>query len=361
MDTFVDSSWYFLRFCTPDADEPFSSDVVNEWLPVNQYIGGVEHAILHLLYARFFTCALKHVGRTTVEEPFEGLFTQGMVNHATYKDSEDEWVFPEMVRHREDGTLYRSDTGLDVTEGRIEKMSKSKRNVVDPDDIIDQYGADTARWFVLSDSPPERDLLWTEAGIEGAWRFAQRVYRLVDTPPGVIAPRGAAMPDALSDTALALRKATHKTIKGVTADIEQLHFNKAVARLYEYANAVGGKCTGDGAGEALREALETLVLLIGPMMPHLAEELWSRLGHKTLVAQTPWPTAIDALTVDDTVKMAVQVNGKVRDTIEVAKDMPKPDVEALALGLDSVRKYTDGNTIRKVIVVPGRIVNIVAN
>ncbi len=361
MDTFVDSSWYFLRFCTPDADEPFTADVVNEWLPVNQYIGGVEHAILHLLYARFFTRALKHVGRTTVEEPFEGLFTQGMVNHVTYKDSEGEWVFPEHVRTREDGSLFRTDNGMEVTEGRVEKMSKSKRNVVDPDDIIDQYGADTARWFVLSDSPPERDLLWTEAGIEGAWRFAQRVFRLIDTPPGEVAPVGAAMPGALSDTAAALRKATHKTMKGVTADIEQLHFNKAVARLYEFANAVGGKCTGDGAPEALREALETLVLLIGPMMPHLSEELWSKLGQTTLVAETPWPKAIDALTVDNTVKMAVQVNGKVRDTIEVAKDMAKEDVEALALSLEPVKKFTDGKTIRKVIVVPGRIVNIVAN
>lgn len=361
MDTFVDSSWYFLRFCTPDADEPFTADVVNEWLPVNQYIGGVEHAILHLLYARFFTRALKHVGRTEVEEPFEGLFTQGMVNHVTYKDSEGEWVFPEQVRTREDGSRFRTDNGMEVTEGRVEKMSKSKRNVVDPDDIIDQYGADTARWFVLSDSPPERDLLWTEAGIEGAWRFAQRVFRLVDTPPGEIAPAGAAMPQNISDTATALRKATHKTIKGVTADIEQLHFNKAVARLYEFANAVGGKCTGDGAPEALREALETLVLLIGPMMPHLSEELWSKLGQKTLVAETPWPNAIDALTVDNTVKMAVQVNGKVRDTIEVAKDMAKEDVEALALSLEPVKKFTDGKTIRKKIVVPGRIVNIVAN
>ncbi|WP_286829382.1 MULTISPECIES: leucine--tRNA ligase [Kordiimonas] len=361
MDTFVDSSWYFLRFCTPDSDAPFDSDVVNEWLPVNQYIGGVEHAILHLLYARFFTRALKHVGRTTIEEPFEGLFTQGMVNHVTYKDSDDEWVFPELVRSREDGSMFRTDNGLEVTEGRVEKMSKSKKNVVDPDDIIDQYGADTARWFVLSDSPPERDLLWTEAGIEGAWRFAQRVYRLVMTPPSDFADLGAAIPDSLSDSALALRKATHKTIEGVTADIENLHFNKAVARLYEFANAVGGKCLGDGAPEVLREALETLVLLVGPMMPHLAEELWQALGHKTLVSETAWPQAIKALTVDDTVKMAVQVNGKVRDTIEVAKDMPKPDVEALALGLDNVKKYTDGNTIRKVIVVPGRIVNIVAN
>ena len=361
MDTFVDSSWYFMRFCTPDVDAPFDSKVVDEWMPVNQYIGGVEHAILHLLYARFFTRALKKVGRTTVEEPFEGLFTQGMVNHVTYKDTDGEWVFPEDVRRRDDGTLISSKTGLAVSEGRVEKMSKSKRNVVDPDDIIDQYGADTARWFVLSDSPPERDLLWTEAGIEGAWRFVQRIYRMVETPSAPLAGVGAAMPDNLSQSATTLRKATHKTIKGVTSDIENLHFNKAVARLYEFANAIGAAAEGAGAGEAMREATETLVLLTGPMMPHLAEEMWAKLGHKTLVADTKWPQEIEALTVDSTVKMAVQVNGKVRDTIEVAKDMDKADVEALALERPNIMKFTDGNTVRKVIVVPGRIVNIVAN
>ncbi len=361
MDTFVDSSWYFLRFCTPEADEPFDTDVVNEWMPVNQYIGGVEHAILHLLYARFFTRALKKVGRTNVEEPFEGLFTQGMVNHITYKDSDGEWVFPELIRKKDDGSLFRSDSGLSVSEGRVEKMSKSKRNVVDPDDIIDQYGADTARWFVLSDSPPERDLLWTEAGIEGAWRFVQRIYRMVEEPSIALAPVDSAVPESLEGPALELRKTTHKTIKGVTTDIENLHFNKAVARLYEFANAISGAKEADGMAEVLREATETLILLVGPAMPHLAEEMWAKLGHDTLVANTAWPQAIEALTVDATVKMAVQVNGKVRDTIEVAKDMDKQAIEAMALDLANVKKFTDGNTVRKVIVVPGRIVNIVAN
>lgn len=361
MDTFVDSSWYFLRFCTPNADEPFDTKTVDEWMPVNQYIGGVEHAILHLLYARFFTRALKKVGRTKVEEPFEGLFTQGMVNHVTYKDTDGEWVFPELVRKNDDGSFFRSDSGLTVTEGRVEKMSKSKRNVVDPDDIIDQYGADTARWFVLSDSPPERDLLWTEAGIEGAWRFVQRIYRMVEEPSVTLAGVGTPMAENLSDAALQLRKATHKTIKGVTADIENLHFNKAVARLYEFANAISAAKPGDGMPEALREATETLILLVGPAMPHLAEEMWTLLGHKTLVADTPWPQAIAELTVDATVKMAVQVNGKVRDTIEVAKDLDKKAVEDIALASSNVQKFTEGNTIRKVIVVPGRIVNIVAN
>jgi len=361
MDTFVDSSWYYARFCTPDSDAPFDSNVVNEWLPVKQYIGGVEHAILHLLYARFFTRALNHVGRTEVKEPFEGLFTQGMVNHVTYKDSDGNWVFPETVRHRDDGSFYRSDNGLEVSEGRIEKMSKSKKNVVDPDDIIDQYGADTARWFVLSDSPPERDLLWTEAGIEGAWRFTQRVYRLVMEAPHPVAKLGSAMPEKISDSVLALRKATHKTVKGITADIEQLHFNKAVARLYEFANSISAKLDGDGAPEAMREALETLIVLISPMMPHLAEEMWAELGHESLVSDARWPVADEALTTDSTVKMAVQVNGKVRDTIEVAKDLPKEEVEAAAMASEKVGNFIDGRTIRKVIVVPGRIVNIVAN
>ena len=361
MDTFVDSSWYFSRFCTPDVDAPFDGDIVDQWLPVKQYIGGVEHAILHLLYARFFTRALNHVGRTKVKEPFEGLFTQGMVNHATYKDTEGQWVLPEVVRRRDDNSLFRSDNGLEVTEGRIEKMSKSKKNVVDPDDIIDQFGADTARWFVLSDSPPERDLLWTEAGIEGAWRFTQRVYRMITDAPHPIAKYGSAVPEALSDSARQLRKATHKTIKGITADIEQLHFNKAVARMYEFANAIGAKLEGDGAPEVMREALETMVLLVSPMMPHLAEELWSTLGHRTLVSDADWPEAIEAFTVDNTVKMAVQVNGKVRDTIEVAKDLAKEEVEKVAFASEKVTNFTDGKTIRKVIVVPGRIVNIVAN
>jgi leucyl-tRNA synthetase len=255
--------------------------------------------------------------------------------------------------------MYRNDNGLEVSEGRIEKMSKSKKNVVDPDDIIDQYGADTARWFVLSDSPPERDLLWTESGIEGAWRFTQRVNRLVLEGLDAISKVGEGIPDSISDSALALRKTTHKTIKAVTADIEALHFNKAVARLYEYANAVGSKLDGEGAAAVKREALETLVLLVGPMMPHLAEELWSQLGHETLVANTAWPVFDEALTVDNSVKLAVQVNGKVRDTIEVAKDMPKDEIEKIALANEKVIKFIDGKTIRKVIVVPGRIVNIV--
>ncbi len=359
MDTFVDSSWYFARFISPKNDAPLEKEAVNNWLPVRQYIGGVEHAILHLLYARFFTRALNHIGQLDVKEPFEGLFTQGMVNHVTYRDSEGQWVFPELIQTRDDGSLFRSDSGFDVVEGRVEKMSKSKKNVVDPDDIIDQYGADTARWFVLSDSPPERDLQWTEAGIEGAWRFTQRLWRLLGTLESQLSAWGAAIPAALSDSALALRKATHKAIKGVSADIENLHFNKAVARIYEFTNSISGKLSGDGAPEALREAIETLVLLVAPMMPHLAEEMWSNLGGEGLVANQPWPEFDEALTTDDQVTIAVQINGKLRDTLMVSRDADKASLEAAALASEKIKTFTEGKNIRKIIVVPGRIVNIV--
>lgn len=361
MDTFVDSSWYFIRFIAPESDEPFDQDAVNEWLPVRQYIGGVEHAILHLLYARFITRALNHIGMISATEPFEGLFTQGMVNHMTYKDSNGDWVLPELVQSRDDGTMFRSDTGLEVKQGRIEKMSKSKKNVVDPDDIIDQFGADTARWFMLSDSPPERDLPWTDSGIEGAWRFTQKLWRMVCGSIDTMAPKGSDIPETISKSAKALRQSAHKTIRDVDSDIEQLHFNKAVARIYEFAGALSGKVEGDGAGEVIREGWEIMCRLVAPMMPHLAEEIWSLLGHTDLVTNQAWPEFQKALTVDDEVTIAVQVSGKVRDTLTVAKDTAKDDLEALALNSSKVQRFTDGKTIRKVIVVPGRIVNIVAN
>lgn len=359
-DTFVDSSWYFARFTSaPDYTEPFESTAADTWMPVDQYIGGVEHAILHLLYARFFTRALKRIGRLNVEEPFKALFTQGMVNHITYRDSDNKWVLPELVKTREDNSLYRSDSGLDVVAGRIEKMSKSKKNVVDPDDIIDQYGADTARWFVLSDSPPERDLLWTDSGIEGAWRYTQRVWRIVNDESKSLPKKGTVIPKDIEDAALSIRKETHKCIKAVTADLEALHFNKVVARLYEFTNVITQNATGKGVPEARREALETLVMLLGPMMPHLAEELWARLGHKTLLVDTPWPIAIEELTIDTSIEMAIQVNGKVRDIIEVAKDISVKDLEAAALANEKVQKFTDGMTIVKIIAIPGKIVNVV--
>jgi leucyl-tRNA synthetase len=355
LDTFVDSSWYFLRFAAGRPDQPFDSTLASQWLPVAHYIGGIEHAILHLLYARFFTHALHKLGKIDFTEPFERLFTQGMVCHETYTALDGRALEPVLTERTPDGVLERS-TGLSVKVGPSIKMSKSKKNVVDPTDIVDQYGADAVRWFMLSDSPPERDLQWSESGIEGAWRFVQRVWRLVSDHWPVVRDHGIGTHVA----ALKLRQTTHKTIAGVSADIDQLHFNKAVARLYEYVNALssaGADCEG-----ALAEGLPVLVQLIAPMMPHLAEELWYELhgDARGLVALAPWPVADPVLLIDDSVTIAVQVNGKLRDTINVAKDMDKTTLETTALGLEKVQRALDGLTLRKVVVVPGRIVNVVA-
>jgi leucyl-tRNA synthetase len=343
LDTFVDSSWYFIRFASQPADKPFDKSAAESWLPVGQYIGGVEHAILHLLYARFWTRALQRIGRLDVAEPFASLFTQGMVTHETYRNADGQWVEPAAVERRGD-QLVEIATGRPVTVGRTEKMSKSKKNVVDPTPIIEQYGADAARWFMLSDSPPERDLAWTEAGIEGAWRFVQRVWRMVD---GAQAADGE---DA------GLKRALHKAIAGVTADIDALHFNKAVARLYELATAI------EKAPPSVtrHEAVTTFVQLIAPMMPHLAEEAWAHLRQDGLVADAPWPQTDPALLVDDSVTVAVQVNGKLRDTVELPKGLARDAVEAQVLSLEKVQRALDGKPPKKVIVVPDRLVNLVA-
>lgn len=359
-DTFIDSSWYFARFCSPRADGPFDRSDADYWMPVDQYIGGIEHAILHLLYSRFFTRAMKRIGLTDIKEPFAGMFTQGMVCHETYSDADGRWVAPDDL-DMVDGTPRLRATGAPVTVGRSEKMSKSKKNVIDPTAIIDQYGADTARWFMLSDSPPERDLEWTTSGIEGAWRFTQRVWRLVTGLEDQMAAAGTPAPDRFADSVQGLRRATHKAIAGVTAAIEGFHFNAAVAQIYEYANALGGfrDMDADGADWALREAGEVLTLLVGPMMPHLAEELWQRLGGTKLVAETAWPMADPALIRDDTVTIAVQVRGKLKDTLTLPRDEDQAKVEEAALALDKVQRAIEGQTVRKVIVVPNRIVNVV--
>jgi len=338
LDTFVDSSWYFIRFASAPADRPFDRSMAEQWLPVDQYIGGVEHAILHLLYARFWTRALERIGRIDVKEPFTGLFTQGMVTHETYKDPDGNWLAPEEVA---EGKVVG--TGAPVTVGRVEKMSKSKKNTVDPAPIVDQYGADAVRWFMLSDSPPERDLQWSEAGIEGAWRFIQRLWRLTDAVPSDGEDRE-------------LDRKLHKSIAGVAADIEALSFNKAVAKLYELANAIEKAPPSASRSEAAR----TLVRLVAPMVPHVAEEAWQRMGGSGLVADAPWPAADPALLVDDEVTIAIQVNGKLRDTLTAPKGMPRDEIEALALGSDKIVRLLDGKPPRKVIVVPDRLVNLVA-
>jgi leucyl-tRNA synthetase len=351
LDTFVDSSWYFARFTSPQAGVPVEAKAAHYWMPVDQYIGGVEHAILHLLYARFFTRAIAKAGELSLTEPFAGLFTQGMVCHETYRDDSGDWLLPEEVEKR-DGAAYRIGTDSPVSIGPSEKMSKSRKNVVAPETIIDVFGADAIRWFMLSDTPPERDIEWTQEGAEGCWRFIQRVYRLV-TESG---DASAGEPED-SDASLELRRATHRAIAAVTDDLNGLRFNRAVAQIYTLANAIQGAAKADA--RARREAIETLVLLIGPMMPHLAESCWKELGNKMLVTSARWPGADPRLVAKDTVMIAVQVNGKLRGEIEIARESEVEAVKSRALSLEAVQRALQGKEPRRVIVVPGRIVNVV--
>jgi len=356
-DTFFESSWYFARYTSPHSETGIDRALAKRWMAVDQYIGGIEHAVLHLLYSRFFTRALKKCGYLDAEEPFAGLLTQGMVCHETYKNEKGQWLFPEQVEKAPDGGLIETATGRPAVLGRSEKMSKSKKNVVDPAFIIDGYGADTARLFMLSDSPPERDLDWTEAGIDGAYRYVHRLWRLVVQVQGNLAPIGAS-PETSDETALDLRRAVHKTVQQVTEDLDRFHFNKAVARIRELSNKIEAQANVPGA--VLREALEALVRLIGPMMPHLGEELWSLLGHATLLADAPWPKADPALLTEDSVTVAVQLNGKLKGTITLPKDCPQPEAEKAALDVAGIQLALEGKAPRKVIVVPNRIVNVVA-
>ena len=355
-DTFVDSSWYFVRFTDSKAEDPVNKDAAHYWMPVDQYIGGVEHAVLHLLYARFFTRAMAKAGHVTVAEPFAGLFTQGMVCHETYRGADNEWLLPEEIEKRA-GEAFLRGTDVPVTIGASEKMSKSKKNVIAPETIIDAFGADTIRWFMLSDTPPERDVEWTQEGAEGCWRFVQRIHRLVNEA-GELPPPGTRPPADCSGADLELRRATHRAIAAVTEDLNGLRFNRAVAQIYTLANALSAAGAVDGAVK--REALEALVLLIGPMMPHLAETCWEALGNTMLLAMARWPSANARLVTSDTVTIAVQVNGKRRGEIEIARDAQEEIVKSTALALDAVQRALEGKAPRRVIVVPGRIVNVVA-
>jgi leucyl-tRNA synthetase len=360
-DTFVDSSWYYARFCSPRAGAPVDKAAVDRWLPVDQYIGGVEHAILHLLYSRFFTRAMRASGHVKLDEPFAGLFTQGMVLHESYKAQDGSWLYPEEVRKNADGTAVHATTGAKVLVGRSEIMSKSKKNVVPPAEIIASYGADTARLFMLSDSPPERDLEWTESGVEGAWRYVNRLYRLASEPPVALPPPDAPRPATLSPVAEAARRATHKAIAAVTEQVEALRFNVAVAQVRTLSNALEA-LDGKGEGEAwvLGEGLRALCHLVAPMCPHLAEEMWVALGGTGLLCERAWPEADPALLVDGTVKVAVQVNGKLRATIDLPRDAPEAQAREVALAQPNVAAAMAGKPPRKVIVVPNRIVNVVA-
>lgn len=345
LDTFVDSSWYFLRFASQPDDKPFDPEIVKKWMPVSQYIGGIEHAILHLLYARFWTRALASIGKLDFNEPFDSLFTQGMVTHETYKHGDGSWLSPEEVRKNGTDWEVIADNSPVVT-GRVEKMSKSKKNVVDPDPIIEQYGADAVRFFMLSDSPPERDLPWSESGIEGSWRFVQRLWRLFTSIAGQEANTGEDKP---------LKRKLHQTIAGVASDIEDLSFNKAVAKIFELVNMIEKAAPSADRDEAVR----SLAIIASPMVPHIAEEAWALLGHDDLIANAPWPKVDDSLLVEDEVTVAVQVRGKLRDTITVARGCDKSVLEELALASQKVQRSIDGADIKKVIVVPDRLVNIV--
>ncbi len=356
MDTFVDSSWYYARFTSPDAATPTDLDDAAYWMNVDQYIGGIEHAILHLLYSRFFARAMNMTGHLpeTAVEPFNALFTQGMVTHAIYENAERKtengrpiYHYPEQVEER-DGVTVVSDTGEAVTVIPSAKMSKSKNNVVDPDDILAKFGADTARWFVLSDSPPERDVEWTASGAEATFKHISRVHR--------IASEIAAMGDAAGKGDDDLLRAMHKAIEDVTSGVESFGFNAAIAKLYGFTSALAKSKAG---GAAKREATRVLAQLMSPMTPHLSEEIWTMLGGEGLVINAPWPVADPKMLVLDTVTMPIQINGKRRSEIAVAADMPKDEVEKLVLGLDIVVAALNGAAPKKLIVVPGRIVNIV--
>ena len=358
LDTFVDSSWYFARFTDPKAAEPINSEAANRWLAVDQYIGGVEHAVLHLLYARFITRALSDAGMLSVKEPFSGLFTQGMVVHETYFEGQDEvgkprWVEPTDVRvETVDGqrVATRLSNGARLSIGDIEKMSKSKKNVVAPQEILESHGVDAGRLFVLSDSPPERDVQWTPGGVEGASRFVQRTWSLFDAyDPGFVG----------EDKANAeLLRETHKAIKAVSEGVEGFRFNSAIAKLYAFVAAV--RDSAQAGGEAKRQALSALARLIAPFTPHLAEECWTRLGEDGMVLDAPWPVWDAALAADDEVVLPIQINGKRRAEIRVARGMEPAEVEALVLADETVKARLEGLSVKKIVVVKDRIVNLVA-
>ncbi|HME84586.1 MAG TPA: leucine--tRNA ligase [Roseiarcus sp.] len=370
MDTFVDSSWYFARFTDPTDDRaPTDPAIADHWLPVDQYIGGIEHAILHLLYSRFFTRAMRKCGHLDLDEPFAGLFTQGMVVHETYRDANGQWVAPSEVRlDTEAGgrRAFRADSGEPVEIGPIEKMSKSKRNTVDPDDIIATYGADTARWFMLSDSPPERDVIWTEAGVQGAYKQIQRLWRLTCEIATAVGDEQPEKPAAFGEEANRIRRIAHAALAKVENEIERLRFNVCIATIYEFANALSAAVgavdstpVADDLRYAFAEAGEILVHCFAPMMPHLAEECWEALGHKTFVAQSPWPAVDRSLIVSTHVTYVAQVNGKKRGEITIERDAGAKEIESAALALDGVIRAIDNKPARKVIIVPNRIVNVV--
>ena len=361
MATFVDSSWYFLRFCdAKNTQQPFDKDRVNHWMPVDQYVGGIEHAVLHLLYARFFTRALRDCGYLNFDEPFKNLFTQGMVNHQVYRDADGKYLYPYEIEKNAKGEWVKIDTQAPIVAGDVIKMSKSKKNTVDPDSIMDTYGIDSARLFVLSDSPPDKDFEWTTAGIDGSWRFVNKLYRIVYDALPFLAAKDTAQPATFSDAATALRKLTHRTIINFTDSVEAFRFNAAIARLREFTNEMTINQTDDASVQwAAREAITTLVQLFAPLMPHLAEELWRELGHSDFIVDAPWPKADKELAKKDSVTLGVQVNGKMRATITLPAGSDAKTTEQIAINDPKIAAILAQTPAKKIIVVPDRIVNIV--
>ncbi len=359
-DTFFESSWYFARFTDPKDPNGLNKDLCNYWLAVDQYIGGVEHAVLHLLYARFFTHALKHIGKIDITEPFKGLLTQGMVCHETYQDKDGNWLAPDEIIKDNNGKYIKIDDKSPVVVGRSQKMSKSKKNIVDPLNIVDTYGADTARLFMLSDSPPERDLEWSDTGVEGSWRYLNKLWRLIYSHKENILNAKNDNNYSFNASQTLLRKITHKTILAVTEDIEQFRLNRAIARIRELTNKIGEFTSNNEAGKfVIKEAIEAAIKLLHPMVPHLTEECWHLIGHKTFLLNSPWPVADNSLTTDDNVTIAVQINGKLRATINVPLNIAKDELEKTALSCANVKNALQDKTIRKIIIVPNKIVNVV--
>lgn len=354
LDTFFDSSWYFARYCNPHTDQVIDNTACKYWLPVDQYIGGIEHAVLHLLYSRFFVKALTKCGYLNLSEPFTNLLPQGMVTHVTYQDKNKKWVFPDDVESK-DGKYFLKDKAEEIYQGRIEKMSKSKKNVVAPREIINKYGADTARLFMLSDSPPEKDLEWTDAGIEGSYRFLNKVFNFVADH------KLSASNESPSEKGLVFKRKIHTAIHRTSEYIERLHFNKAVAVIRELSNEVFSfKAVTHGDQAVLTEGVKIMVQLLNPMVPHVTEELWQMLGHEESLAKTLWPKVDPSLLHQNTVTLAVQINGKLKDTIEIERDASESAAKAAAFESQKISNAIADKQIKKIIYVQGKILNIVA-
>ena len=348
-DTFFESSWYFLRFCNPKLNNPLDVDEIKYWLPVDQYIGGVEHAILHLLYSRFFTKVLRDLNYINLSEPFKGLFTQGMVTHRTFKNADNQWVEPSDVVRKKD--LLFDKNNSPVSTGNIEKMSKSKKNVIDPGEIINLYGADTARWFVLSDSPPERDLEWTETGVVASYKFINKIWDLFEKSTTYTADQ--------NKTDKSLEKKFDKIINEISNNIEGFHFNKSVAKIYEYVNLLSSHVLNKSINEKdLSKFIESLTIIIHPFMPHLSEEIWQGLGNKQLCISAKWPETTNVYEVG-IIKMPIQINGKTRSLIDILSNEDKDMIMKKVMLDPKIIKNIENKKILKTIFVPNKIVNLV--